>query len=92
MFNQIAPSGGIIDFGGQWSGKTHYRLESLTDELGLRRRPSFHEGKGVFIWNNEKVDTSPVDFGGESVCMLIKTIKPIFLLPTNLLIYHFGGN
>ena len=69
MFNQITPSGGIIDLGGQWGGKTHYRLESLTDELGLQRHPSFYEGNGVFIWNNEKVDASPADFGGESVCM-----------------------
>ena len=69
MFNQITPSGGIIDLGGQWGGKTHYRLQSLTDELGLQRHPSFFEGKGVFIWNNEKVDASPADFGGESVCM-----------------------
>ena len=67
MFNQITPSGGIIDLGGQWGGKTHYRLESLTDELGLQRHPSFYEGKGVFIWNNEKVDATPADFGGESV-------------------------
>ena len=69
MFNQITPSGGIIDLGGQWGGKTHYRLESLTDELGLQRHPSFYKGKGVFIWNSEKVDASPADFGGESVCM-----------------------
>ena len=74
MFNQITSSGGVIDIGGQWGGKTHYRLESLTEELGLQRRPGFHEGKGVFIWNNEKVDASPADFGGGSVCMLIKTI------------------
>ena len=69
MFNQITPSGGIIDLGGQWGGKTHHRLESLTDELGLQRHPSFFDGKGVFIWNNQKVDASPADFGGESVCM-----------------------
>ena len=69
MFNQITPSGGIIDLGGQWGGKTHHRLESLTDELGLERHPSFFDGKGVFIWNNQKVDASPADFGGESVCM-----------------------
>ena len=69
MFNQITPSGGIIDFGGQWGGKTHHRLESLTDELGLQRHPNFFDGKSVLIWNNQKVDASPANFGGESVCM-----------------------
>ncbi|QNJ19258.1 amine oxidase protein family [Synechococcus sp. A18-25c] len=54
MFNQITPSGGIIDLGGQWGGHTHHRLEQLTDELGLQRHPSFYDGKGVFIWDGEK--------------------------------------
>ena len=43
------------------------QARGLTDELGLQRHPSFYEGKGVFIWNNEKVDATPADFGGESV-------------------------
>ena len=54
MFNQITPSGGIIDLGGQWGGHTHHRLEKLTDELGLQRHPSFYDGKGIFIWDGEK--------------------------------------
>ena len=70
MFNQITPSGLIIDLGGQWGGVTHHRLESLTDELGLQRHPSFFDGEGELIWNNQKVDASPADFGGESVCMV----------------------
>ena len=57
MVNQKVAGGGVIDLGGQWGGKTHYRLEALSDELKLKRYPSYYEGKGVFIWNGKSYTT-----------------------------------
>ena len=41
MVNQKVAGDGVIDLGGQWGGKTHYRLEALSDELNLKRYPAY---------------------------------------------------
>ena len=46
MVNQAVPGGGVVDLGGQWGGKTHHRFAALTDELGMKRYPSYYDGKG----------------------------------------------
>ena len=51
MVNQATAGNGVIDLGGQWGGKTHHRLKALTDELGLKRYPSYYDGKGIFHWD-----------------------------------------
>ncbi len=40
-------AGTRIDRGGQWVGPTQDRVIALADRLGLRRFPTFHEGKKV---------------------------------------------
>lgn len=57
MVNQGVAGDGVIDLGGQWGGKTQYRFEALTDELGLKRYPSYYDGKGVFLWNGRSYAT-----------------------------------
>ena len=57
MVNQRVAGNGVIDLGGQWGGKTHHRFAALTDELGLKRYPSFYEGKGIFHWNGKAFTT-----------------------------------
>lgn len=57
MVNQSVAGNGVIDLGGQWGGKTHKRFEALTDELGLKRYPSYYDGKGVFLWNGQSFTT-----------------------------------
>ena len=53
MVNQRVAGNGVIDLGGQWGGKTHHRFRALTDELGLKRYPSYYDGKGIFYWNGK---------------------------------------
>ena len=61
MVNQKVAGDGVIDLGGQWGGKTHYRLEALTDELNLKRYPSYYDGKAKFIWNGKSYTTDLFD-------------------------------
>ena len=57
MVSQRVAGNGVIDLGGQWGGKTHHRFLDLTDELGLKRYPSYYNGKGIFIWNDKSHTT-----------------------------------
>ena len=57
MVNKKVAGDGVIDLGGQWGGKTHYRFEALSDELNLKRYPSYYDGKGVFVWNGKPYTT-----------------------------------
>ena len=67
MVNQAVSGGGVIDLGGQWGGKTHHRFASLTDELGMRRYPSYYDGKGVFHWNGQSMTTDLFDAFNRSI-------------------------
>ena len=46
-------SGTVVDLGGQWVGATHHRMNSLLEDLQLRRFPSFYDGEGIFHWQGE---------------------------------------
>ena len=55
MIRQTTPTGAVIDLGGQWGGETHHRFESLVEELGLERFPSYYDGQGVLVWDGQRV-------------------------------------
>lgn len=45
MVNKKVAGDGVIDLCGQWGGKTRYRFKALSDELNLKRYPSYYDGK-----------------------------------------------
>ena len=55
MVRQTTRTGAVIDLGGQWGGETHHRFESLVEELGLERFPSYYDGQGVLVWDGQRV-------------------------------------
>ena len=55
MIRQTTRTGAVIDLGGQWGGETHHRFESLVEELGLERFPSYYDGQGVLVWDGQRV-------------------------------------
>ena len=55
MIRQTTRTGAVIDLGGQWGGETHHRFETLVNELGIERFPSYYDGQGVLVWDGQRV-------------------------------------
>jgi monoamine oxidase len=55
MIRQTTRTGAVIDLGGQWGGETHHRFETLVNELGIERFPSYYDGQGVLVWDDKRV-------------------------------------
>jgi monoamine oxidase len=47
-------NGARVELGGQWGGSTHRLFAALSDELGLRRFPTYSEGSGVLHWQGRR--------------------------------------
>lgn len=56
MIRQTTKTGAVVDLGGQWGGATHHRFQSLVNELGIETFPSYYDGKGVLIWDGQRVE------------------------------------
>lgn len=56
MIRQTTRTGAVIDLGGQWGGATHHRFQALVDELNIATFPSYYDGKGVFLWDGQRVE------------------------------------
>ena len=50
MVRQPVIEGGYADLGGQWVGPTQTAILGLAKELGIRRFPSYHDGRSVFYY------------------------------------------
>jgi monoamine oxidase len=46
--------GARVELGGQWGGATHHRFRALSEELGLRRFPSYYDGASVLHWQGRR--------------------------------------
>lgn len=46
--------GSRVELGGQWGGATHHRFRALSEELGLRRFPSYYDGASVLHWQGRR--------------------------------------
>ena len=55
MIRQTTRTGAVIDLGGQWGGETHHRFETLVNELGIERFPSYYDGQGVLVWDGQRM-------------------------------------
>jgi len=51
MVRRSVAEGGWVDLGGQWAGPTQHRLLALSDELGLKRFPSYYGGEGIVAFD-----------------------------------------
>lgn len=58
MTRRKTKTGAVIDLGGQWGGATHHRFQSLVEELGIKTFPCYYDGKGVLIWDGERVEAN----------------------------------
>ena len=56
MIRQTTDTGAVIDLGGQWGGETHHRFKTLVGELGLEMFPSYYDGKGVLVWDKQRIE------------------------------------
>jgi monoamine oxidase len=54
MVRQPVIEGGYADLGGQWVGPTQTAILALADELGVRRFPSYHDGRSVFYYQGQR--------------------------------------
>ena len=69
MVRRKTKTGAVIDLGGQWGGATHHRFQSLVEELGLKVFPAYYDGKGVLIWDGERVEADLATKPSESVLL-----------------------
>ena len=69
MIRRKTKSGAIIDLGGQWGGETHHRFKSLVEELGIKIFPAYYDGKGVLIWDGERMEADLATKPSESVLL-----------------------
>ena len=54
MVRRPVIEGGYADLGGQWVGPTQTAILALADELGVRRFPSYHDGRSVFYYQGQR--------------------------------------
>jgi monoamine oxidase len=54
MVSRPTLHGARVELGGQWGGATHHRFAALSDELGLRRFPTYSEGRSVWHWQGRR--------------------------------------
>jgi monoamine oxidase len=57
--------GARLELGGQWGGASHRLFRGLCDELGLRRFPTYYDGRSVWHWRgrHQLAELAP-DFRG----------------------------
>ncbi|MFM7264356.1 MAG: flavin monoamine oxidase family protein, partial [Cyanobium sp.] len=54
MVSAATLAGARVELGGQWGGATHHRFQALSEELGLRRIPSYYDGASVLHWQGRR--------------------------------------
>ena len=69
MVRRTTKTGAVIDLGGQWGGETHHRFKSLVEELGIKIFPAYYDGKGVLIWDGERMEADLATKPSESVLL-----------------------
>ena len=69
MIRQTTRTGAVIDLGGQWGGETHHRFKSLVGELGLESFPSYYDGQGVLVWDQQRIVADMAKTPGTSVLL-----------------------
>lgn len=69
MIRRKTKTGAVIDLGGQWGGATHHRFQSLVEELGIKTFPCYYDGKGVLIWDGERVEANLANKPSNSVLL-----------------------
>ncbi|ADI13981.1 flavin monoamine oxidase family protein [Truepera radiovictrix] len=56
MYGRALPSGGWVDWGGQWVGPTQERFCALLSEYGVERFPSPSQGRKVLIFGDQRYE------------------------------------
>ena len=53
MYGRKTKTGGYVDFGGQWVGKTQYDMKDLVSELGITPFFSYEKGRSIQSYKNK---------------------------------------